>query len=146
MAIETVSEKAKRIVEWLDFQNESLSFGLRSVADAEKLYDHWQANSAVLPEFADCRDDEDEQIVSAARRAALGYDPLDTGAGRLVRTLKKGGKTYVVTFDNDRVVDTVVCGGTALSTKNRVVQQILRSASIIAAGMTAPKGFEWVRS
>jgi len=61
------------------------------------------------------------------------------------RLIKKDGKTYTVEFDEYGVVDTVECQGTFLSTKNRVVQQILRNADAILSGIVCPKGFEWVR-
>lgn len=79
MATETISTKAKNITYWLDNQNETLSWNLRSVADAEKLYDYWTLNpSGDLPEF--CDDDRDcEDVDLAAHRInALGYDPLTT--------------------------------------------------------------------
>lgn len=75
-----VAEKMRDIVEWLDWQDESLSFGLRSVEDAVKLYDYWQKHS-FLPEMADGEfhyDCHGDPLVPLAqhRIAALGYDPL----------------------------------------------------------------------
>lgn len=79
MGTQTISEKAKQMTHWLDNQNETLSWNLRSVADAEKLYDYWTTGDAAnaLPEF--CDDDRDcEGVDLAAHRIkALGYDPLN---------------------------------------------------------------------
>ena len=61
------------------------------------------------------------------------------------RKLMKKGKVYIITFDDDRVLDTVECDGEFLSTKNAVVKSILVHADDIAAGFI-PKGFEKVRS
>ena len=71
-------EKAEAISQWLGWQHEDLSFGLRSLADAEKLYDYWKKQSGVgLPELADEESDyEDGPDVAAHRVLALGYDPL----------------------------------------------------------------------
>lgn len=55
--------------DWLGWQDEDLSFGLKSAEDAIKLYAYSQANSGSLPEMADEWEPKD-------RRAALGYDPL----------------------------------------------------------------------
>lgn len=55
--------------------------------------------------------------------------------------LGKNGKTYVVTFDDDGVVDTVHCDGVALAATNRVVKQILNNADMILRGFI-PHGFE----
>jgi hypothetical protein len=57
------------------------------------------------------------------------------------RTLRKDGKSYTVTYDEYGVVDTVDRGGVCLSTKNRVVQQILKNADLIRSGLIPP-GFE----
>ena len=58
------------IAEWLGYQHEELSFGLRSSYDAMRLYDYAQQHGD-FPELAD--DWSAEQ-----RIAALGYDPLET--------------------------------------------------------------------
>lgn len=58
------------VAEWLGWQHEDLSFGLRNAFDALRLYDHWIANEARLAEMADEWEPKD-------RIAALGYDPLD---------------------------------------------------------------------
>lgn len=60
------------------------------------------------------------------------------------RKLMKKGKVYVITFDAERVLDTVECNGELLSTKNAVVKSILVHEEEIAAGFI-PKGFEKVR-
>jgi hypothetical protein len=72
-------EKAVAIADWLGWQDEDMAAGLRSVADAEKLYDYWQARPDALPEMADedaCDDDGKDLNIAAHRVAALGYDPL----------------------------------------------------------------------
>lgn len=69
-------EKTLAIADWLGWQDEDLSAGLRSVADAEKLYDYWRARSSTLPEMADEDADDSSIDVAGHRVAALGYDPL----------------------------------------------------------------------
>lgn len=73
-----IAEKMRAIISWLDWQHVSLSDGLRSVADAEKLYDYWQENPQ-LPEFADTVTDDNEQPIAPHRIKAIGYDPMDNG-------------------------------------------------------------------
>jgi hypothetical protein len=70
-------EKMELIADWLGYQHEDLSFGLRSVGDAEKLYDHWQAHADELPEYADMDVDDGGVDIAARRRVVLGYDPLN---------------------------------------------------------------------
>lgn len=62
-------------------------------------------------------------------------------ATSLKAVLKKAGKTYVISYDEYGDMDTVVCEGVALSTKNRVVQQILNNEEKIRSGLI-PTGFE----
>lgn len=64
-----VTTKLNAVIQWLSFQTDDLSFGLRSAEDAIKLYDYAKANPE-LPEFADDWGKQD-------RLAAVGYDPLD---------------------------------------------------------------------
>lgn len=77
-------EKLIAIADWLGWQDENLSFGLRSVADAERLYDHWQAHAAELPEMTDeawfspSGEEVDRIDIAARRRVVLGYDPLNS--------------------------------------------------------------------
>ncbi|MBG24178.1 MAG: hypothetical protein CMF22_12085 [Idiomarinaceae bacterium] len=54
--------------------------------------------------------------------------------------IEKGGKVYEVTFDEDGVLDTVVCDGKFLSLVNRVVRQILTNSDKIQRGQL-PTGF-----
>ncbi len=63
-------EQLSTVAEWLGWQDEALSFGLRNSMDALRLYDYAQARSN-LPEMAD-------EWTSGQRKAALGYDPLAT--------------------------------------------------------------------
>lgn len=74
---DNVTEKLSAIYHWLNFQRESLSFGLKSIADAEKLYDYWMANDK-LPEYCDAdSDDMTYEEVAEYRVIALGYDPMN---------------------------------------------------------------------
>jgi len=61
------------------------------------------------------------------------------------RKLSKKNKTYIITFDEEGIVDTVECEGVLLSTKNAVVKSILVHEDDIRRGFI-PKGFEKVRS
>jgi hypothetical protein len=63
--------------DWLGWQDEDLSEGLRRAEDALKLYRYWLAHPE-LPEMAD--EEVDGVNVAKHRRAALGYDPLKGGA------------------------------------------------------------------
>lgn len=56
------------VAEWLGWQDESFSFGLRSSLDALRLYDYAQAHPE-LPEMAEEWETEDLE-------AAIGYDPM----------------------------------------------------------------------
>ncbi len=70
-------EQLAAVSEWLGWQEEDLSFGLRSAMDALRLYDYAQAHPN-LPEMAD-------EWRARSRIAALGYDPLavpEAAAGR----------------------------------------------------------------
>ena len=62
-------EQLAAVADWLGWQDESLSFGLRSSLDALRLYDYSQSNPH-LPEMADAWSRK-------SRIAALSYDPLD---------------------------------------------------------------------
>jgi hypothetical protein len=72
----SVSEKAHQIAAWLDGQHASLSFGLKTVADAEKLYDYWQGHLETVPQRADQESAIEGTDVGAHRIRAIGYDPL----------------------------------------------------------------------
>lgn len=63
-------EQLAAVADWLGWQEESLSFGLRHSMDALRLYDFAQAHPE-LPEMAD--EWEPKYLVEA-----LGYDPLET--------------------------------------------------------------------
>lgn len=69
-------EKTEAIAEWLGYHHEDIAYGLRSVADAERLYDYWAARGDLLPEFCDNEADDITVDVRQHRIAALGYDPL----------------------------------------------------------------------
>lgn len=56
------------VADWLAWQDENLSRGLRSGEDALKLYSYAQAHTE-LAEMADSWESKD-------RKKALGYDPL----------------------------------------------------------------------
>lgn len=57
--------------DWLGWQEENMSFGLKSAEDAIKLYAYAQAHPE-LPEMADEWEPKD-------RRKALGYEPMNVG-------------------------------------------------------------------
>lgn len=61
-------EQLAAIADWLGWQEESLSFGLRNSMDALRLYDYAQAHPE-LPEMAD--DWKPRSLI-----AALGYNPF----------------------------------------------------------------------
>lgn len=69
-------EKLAAVSNWLGWQNEDLSFGLRSPEDAIKLYDYWDVRGDTLPEMADEYVDDEGRFMSIFRKDALGYDPL----------------------------------------------------------------------
>lgn len=69
-------EKTVAIAEWLGWHHEDIAYGLRSVADAETLYDYWATRSDQLPEFCDIDADDIMVDVRQHRIAALEYDPL----------------------------------------------------------------------
>lgn len=69
-------EKLLAIADWLGWQNEDLSFGLKSPEDAVKLYNYWQERADTLPEMADEVEDDEGRYVFMFRKHALGYDPL----------------------------------------------------------------------
>lgn len=67
-------EQLAACADWLGWQDEDLSCGLRKPEDGLKLYRYWLARGDELPEMAD---EEVEGVnVAKHRRAALGYDPL----------------------------------------------------------------------
>lgn len=72
-------EKLLNISEWLGWQNEELSFGLKSPEDAIKLYNYWKERADTLPEMADEEQDDQGRWVFMFRKHALGYDPLGRG-------------------------------------------------------------------
>lgn len=73
---QNIREKTEAVASWLGYHHEDIAYGLRSMADAEKLYDYWQARPDVLPEFCDQDADDPAVDVRQHRIAALGYDPL----------------------------------------------------------------------
>lgn len=66
-------EQLAAAAEWLGWQDEYLSSGLKSADDALKLWRFWQARP-YGPEMAD--EECDGFDVAALRVEALGYDPL----------------------------------------------------------------------
>lgn len=86
-------EQLAAVADWLGWQHENLSFGLRSSMDALRLYDYAQAH----PDLAEMADEWKPR----SRIAALGYDPLavpeavegrdvaDTGAARAAQALRQ---------------------------------------------------------
>jgi len=70
-------KKMVHIADWLGWQHESMSFGLRSIADAEKLWQYWQDNADTLPEFADENEGDEVEDITNVRISVLGYDPME---------------------------------------------------------------------
>lgn len=62
-------ERLAVVAEWLGYNSETMSDGLRNAFDALRLYDYAQAH----PEVDEMADSWDAQH----RIAALGYDPMD---------------------------------------------------------------------
>lgn len=85
-------ERLAAVAEWLGWQEETLSFGLRNAFDGLRLYDYAQAHPN-LPEMAD-------EWKPRSRIAALGYDPMDgtnheaetTGASEVASAMSKARK------------------------------------------------------
>lgn len=81
-----ISNKLKLIKNWLDFQHYDLTAGIKSVSDAEKLYDYFRTH----PELCDgcdyqMRQEWEDEVMSEDPKAkplawhvkkAIGYDPL----------------------------------------------------------------------
>ncbi len=63
---ENTRDKLERIVSWLRHTHESISYGLRSIADAEKLYDYSQTRAA---------DEYPDEWPTAELIRVLGYNP-----------------------------------------------------------------------
>lgn len=86
-------ETLAHVADWLGWQEETLSFGLRNAFDGLRLYDYWQAHEDTLGEMADEWEPKD-------RIAALGYDPMDgtnheattTGADGVVSAMAQARK------------------------------------------------------
>lgn len=82
-------ETLVNVAEWLGYQDETLSFGLRNAFDALRLYDYAQAHPN-LPEMAD--EWTERQFI-----AALGYNPMteeflevkSTGADAAAAAMKR---------------------------------------------------------
>ena len=74
---ENAREKLAAIANWLGWQHENLSYGLKTPEDAIKLYDYWDVRGDTLPEMADEFIDDDGRFMAIFRKDALGYDPLD---------------------------------------------------------------------
>ena len=65
---------------WLGYQDEDLSFGLKTPEDALKLWRGWIADPE-LPEFCDeAEDKEDRAVLLARTKKILGYDPWKRAA------------------------------------------------------------------
>lgn len=67
-----IAERMSDITAWLESQDENLSFGLRSIVDAEKLYDYFTSD-----ESPDRYADGSDEKVRIARINVLGYDPIN---------------------------------------------------------------------
>ena len=62
----------------------------------------------------------------------------------IVRKLQHKNKVYTITFDEDGILDTVVCDGKLLVSTNAVVKKIFNNADMILVGCV-PEGFVKVR-
>lgn len=73
-------EQLEAVAAWLGYQNEDLSFGLKSMEDAIKLFRGWTTDPN-LPEFCDeCESDADRKMILARTTKILGYDPWTRAA------------------------------------------------------------------
>lgn len=61
---------------------------------------------------------------------------------RIVKN-KKNKKVYTLTYDEDRVLDTVECEGKLMMSTHHVVKVLVRNADAIFS-MDVPNGFERV--
>ena len=80
MAIEerNAREQLEACEDWLGWQDEDLSAGLKSPEDALKLWRYWNQFAEILPEMADEEvETTDGKSVEWHRMTALGYDPLN---------------------------------------------------------------------
>ena len=121
---QNIREKTEAIAVWLGYHHEDIAYGLRSVADAERLYDYWQARGDLLPEF--CDDDGDDPAVDVRqhRIAALGYDPL------------------VVVMEGDKPAPTVNKAAQALE----AAQKLLDSVAFVAKEGDTKRPLRLIRS
>lgn len=68
-------EQLEAAFNWLGYQHEDLSFGLKSPEDALKLWKAWVADST-LPEFCDQPEDTiEERKITRLVVKTIGYDP-----------------------------------------------------------------------
>lgn len=75
MGAENARERLLAAAEWLAYQNEDLSFGLRSASDGLELFERWTGTPG-LPEFCDEQTDDAGRKLAPIRKRILGYDPL----------------------------------------------------------------------
>jgi hypothetical protein len=72
-----ILDKLERMAEWYRWNDAALWRGLRSVFDAERLYDYWHEQHPALPHLADGHACGYRNVDCAAHRVeALGYDPM----------------------------------------------------------------------
>ena len=70
-----VAERMREILTWLGHQEIALTDGLRSISDAEKLYDYWKTAPG-LTVFADSHTGMDTATPHQHHINAIGYSPL----------------------------------------------------------------------
>ena len=71
-----ICDRLHNLTEWLEQQHSGLRNGLRSVADAEKLYTYW-GSTPNLPEFADMGEGRIKRDALIQHHInAIGYSPL----------------------------------------------------------------------
>lgn len=92
-------ERLAHAAEWLGWQEEQLSFGMKNAFDALRLYDYAQAHPD-LPEMAD-------EWTVKQRIAAIGYDPLREYAPTYEADTSGADKAVTAMEDARRLIDSV---------------------------------------
>lgn len=78
MAEMNAREELEAAFNWLGYQHEDLSFGLKNAEDGMKLWRYWQTHQDAesLPEFCDeAETDAEGRLLRRHIKKAVGYDP-----------------------------------------------------------------------
>lgn len=76
---ETACEKLRRMVKWLNWQDENFNDEFKSVADIEKCFDACERHSLEFADSLDWEDTEDEEYMLACEvNEILGYKFYNT--------------------------------------------------------------------